>query len=130
MTLVSPTTGRLERAPTQRLQAWITKDNQNPVLGILKAPYYIARAHLHVTEAFDSDGSDNIELGDDDDNNRIFTNIDVSSTGVKSVSVASTASGYNGTSRKIEAYYTNGGSEPTQGKALVVLEFFRVPTQP
>lgn len=128
-TITSPLTGRPVQSPSGRLQAWITKDSQTVKLGVLKAPYYIARVHVHVTEAFDSDGSDEIRLGDSTDTDRFFTLTDVSSTGVKTPTLGA-GNGYNGTSYTVNAQYVNGGSEPTTGKALVIAEFFRVPTSP
>lgn len=90
---------------------------------------YFVRAHCHVTQAFNSDGTDEITVGYDADTDAFITAIDVSSTGVKSVTLGA-LNGYNGTARSVEAYYVNGGSEPSQGKALIILEFFPVPVQP
>ena len=111
------------------LQTWVTKDTQNPVMGILPAATYVIQAHVHVTEAFNSDGTDLLTVGWDTDADAIVTSIDVSTTGVKSVTLGSNA-GYNGTAQKVKAYYVNGGSEPTTGKAFVLIETVRVPVQP
>ena len=114
---------------THYILGWVTSGQQNPILGILPAASYVVRASLHVTVAFDSDGTDNIQCGYDADNDSIFTNTLVNTTGIKTVTLGAEA-GYNGTARSIEAYYTNSGSEPTVGKAIVVIEFFLVPTSP
>lgn len=115
--------------PTGRMTAWVTSTSQNPSLGTLHAGTYFVRAHCHVTEAFDSDSTDTITVGYDTDADAFATSIDVSTTGVKSVTLG-TLNGYNGTARAVEAYYSAGGSAPTQGKALIILELFRVPSQP
>lgn len=109
-----------------RLQAYVTSSQQNPTLGTLPPNSYVLRAHLHVITNFDSDGTDNIQCGYDADQDFIFANIDVSSTGVKSVTLGSGA-GYNSVARKIEGYYTNGGTEPSQGNAFILIEYMVVP---
>lgn len=119
----------MQTFPIQRLQTWVTSSSQNPSLGVLPPHSYVLRAHLHVTEAFDSDGTDNIQCGYDDDQDFIFANITCNTTGVKAVTLGS-ASGYNSVARNIEAYYANGGSSPNQGKAFIVIEFMIVPKTP
>ncbi len=121
--------GQTEQTPRGRMVCWVTKDSQNPTLGMLQAGSYFVRAHVHVTEAFNSGGTDLLEVGYDADTDACITSVDVSTTGVKSVTLGA-LNGYNATARKIEAYYANGGSEPTTGKAIVILEIFRVPTSP
>lgn len=118
-----------DRQPIGRMAAWVTSTSQNPTLGILQPNTYFVRAHVHVTEAFNSDGSDALTVGYDTDSDAAITSIDVSTTGIKSVTLGALA-GYNSTARKVEAYYVNGGSEPTLGKALVILEIFPSPPSP
>lgn len=111
------------------LQAWVTKDSQTPILGILPASTYVLRAHVHVTEAFNSDGTDTLTVGWTGTTNAIVTSVDVSTTGVKTITLGSNA-GYNSTAQKVRAYYANSGSEPTLGKAFVLIETQRIPSQP
>ena len=115
--------------PINRMSVWISKDFQNPELGILPPNSFVVAAHLHVTEAFNSDGTDFIQCGYDADQDFVFANTDVSTTGVKSGGLGA-ASGYNSTARRLEVYYSNGGSEPTTGKAFVIVEYMRVSKQP
>lgn len=128
MTLLPQGTGTAEVA-SGRMKAWVTKDVQNPVLGILQPDTYFVRAHVHVTEAFNSSGNDTLTVGYDADTDAFITSVDVSSTGVKSVTLG-VLQGYNSTARKVEAYYVNSGTEPTTGKAIVILELFRLPPSP
>jgi hypothetical protein len=114
---------------TNRLMTWVTSGSQSRSLGVLQAGTYVARAHVHVTEGFNSDGSDTLNVGYDTDTDAFITSVDVSTTGIKSITLGSLA-GYNATARQVKAYYVNGGSEPTTGKALVILEIFPSPTQP
>ena len=112
-----------------RMSKWVTHDGQTQTLGALQPGSYFVRAHCHVTESFDSDGSDTLTVGYDTDTDAFVTSIDVSSTGVKSVTLG-TLQGYNGTARSVKAYYVAGGSAPTQGKAIVIVEFLPVPVSP
>lgn len=112
-----------------RLKAWVTSNSQSPVLGTLQVGTYLVRAHVHVLQGFNSDGTDTLTVGYDDDTDAAVTSVDVSSTGVKSVTLGA-LEGYNATARTLKAYYGNSGTEPSQGKALVILEIFSVPPQP
>lgn len=110
------------------LQGWATHSRNTVDLGSVPQNRYLVRSHVQVTEAFNSDGSDTLTVGTETDPDRFVTSIDVSTTGIKSVTLGIGA-GYNDPS-PISIFYTAGGSAPTAGKALVVLEFFPVPTQP
>lgn len=130
MTLLSSTyTGLPQSSPSSRLQAWVTKATKTPTMGIIQAPFYFARAHVHVTEAFNSDGTDTLVVGYSTDTDAFVTTVDVSTTGVKSVTLG-TLQGYNSTNYTALATYTAGGTDPTTGKALVILEFFPVKLSP
>ncbi len=137
MLAIKKLSDRLENVETRQsnpgallsLSGWVTWDNQNPSLGILPANSYVVNVRIHVTEAFNSDGTDNLSVGYDADNVAFATNTAVNLTGVKTVTLG-TLEGYNATARAVEAYYVNGGSEPTTGKAFVILEYYRVVTQP
>lgn len=109
----------------ERLEGWVADNAQNPSLGTLPASTYVTNVRLQVTEAFNSDGADEIKVGYDADDDAYITLTDVSSTGIKTPTLG-TLAGYNGTSRAVEAYYVNGGTEPTTGKAIVIVEFYRV----
>ena len=114
------------------LSGWVADDAQNPSLtnetgsNNLPAGVVAGIPDLDVTEAFDSDGTDQIEVGYDADQNAFATLTDVSTTGPKNMA-AGVLEGYIATVRAVEAYYTNGGSEPTTGKATVSLPYRFVP---
>ena len=118
-----------ERGASNRLSLWISHGGQSRDMGILKTGSYYINGHVHVTEAFNSDGSDTLIVGYSGDTDAFIESIDTSSTGIKSVTVGA-AKGYNSTARTITATYTAGGSAPTAGKALVILEIWPVPIQP
>lgn len=120
---------RIEKGGMETLSAWVTSASQNPSMGNLPADTYVFNVRMHPTEAFNSDGTDEIRVGYDGVEAAFATLTDVSTTGVKTVTLGASA-GYNATARAVEAYYVNGGTEPTTGKALVILEYYRVVTQP
>ena len=109
----------------QVLQGWVADDAQNPSLGTLPADTYVTAVRIQVTEAFNSDGTDEISVGWDASVTALATATDVATTGIKTVT-AGASIGYNATSRALEAYYVNGGTEPTTGKALVQVEYHNV----
>lgn len=111
-----------------QLVGWAADNAQNPTLGVLPADTYVTGVRIHVTEAFNSDGTDLLSVGYDADADAFATDTDVSTTGVKTVTLGALA-GYNGTARTVEAYYVNGGTEPTITSALPVVEYSGVPPQ-
>ena len=114
---------------TERLAAWVADDKQTADMGKLPASAVVTNVRIQVTEAFNSDGTDLISVGYSGAATAFTTTTDVATTGIKSVTLGASA-GYNATARDVQAYYTNGGSEPTTGKALVVLEYYRTPVPP
>ncbi len=113
---------------SRALAVWVADSAQNPSLGTLPADAYVEGVDVHVTEAFNSDGTDLLTVGYAADPDAFLTSLDVSTTGIKTVTLGVLA-GYNGPARLVEAYYVNGGTEPTTGKALVVLRYRAVPAQ-
>lgn len=111
------------------ISAWITKGRQTVDLGAIPANTYIMRAHCHVLEAFNSSGTDTVTVGSDADPDAIVTSVDVSSVGIKSVTLGVNA-GYNGNAQPLKIFYTNSGGEPTTGAALIILEAVKVPSSP
>jgi len=108
---------------------WITHSRTTVDLGAIAADMYILRASCHVTEAFNSDGTDTITVGTVADTDAYITSIDSSSTGIKTATLGVKA-GYNSTAAQIKIYYVAGGSSPTTGKALIIIELTKVPNLP
>ena len=98
-------------------------------MGAFRNPRYVVRVNVHVTEAFNSDGGDTLVIGHPDNTDGYGESVDVSSTGVKTVTLGSDI-GYDATNREVQAVYSNGGTEPTTGKAYIVIEFMPSPPQP
>lgn len=110
------------------ITSWVTHSRQTVDLGALPTDTYILRAHCHVTEAFNSDGTDTIVVGSDANDDSIVTSVDVSSTGIKTLTMP--AAGYNASAQQIKIRYSNSGSEPSAGAALFIFEITRVPPSP
>lgn len=113
----------------QYLACWVTSGTQTVPMGTLPIGAYVIRSQIHVLQNFNSDANDNIRVGWSGSTNALVTDTDVSSTGIKSPTLGSSV-GYQSTSHVVNAYYLNSGSEPSQGKALVILEFLLTPRQP
>ena len=114
---------------TSNLQAWVTSSNATVPMGILPINSYVVRVQLHATQAFNSDGTDNISVGITGTTNKFATATDVSTTGVKTVTLGSGV-GFQTSAQAVNAYYVNGGSAPTTGKAIVIIEYFIAPPSP
>jgi hypothetical protein len=113
----------------KRLEGWVTEADQAVTLGDTPADAYFLAAHLHVVEAFNGSGTDLVRCGTGANSENIFADADVSSTGVKTLTLGAMI-GYNSAARTIHVTYNNGGGEPTTGKALVVLEYCAVTAEP
>lgn len=111
------------------LIGWVTSGRQTVDLGSLPADTYIMRATKHCTEAFNSDGTDVVTVGTDADPDAFITSIDVSSTGYAACTLGVRA-GYSSTASPIKIFYTAGGSDPSTGKCLIVIETTRTPSTP
>lgn len=105
------------------LKCWLADDVQTAPLGWLPGFATILRAHITVNESFNSDGTDQITIGYSLNTDAYAEAIDASTTGYKSITPGSDIGLYSETGRLVNAYYVNGGSEPTTGKALCVVEY-------
>lgn len=109
----------------ESISTWVADTIQTATMHPLPAFIYVLRVHVYVLEAFNSSGTDQVSVGYSADHAAYAAAVDVSTTGIKTTTLGWLA-GYTDTSFTPEVYYTNGGSEPTTGKALVVMEFCRV----
>lgn len=115
------------------LSVWVADDSQNVSIATVPFAYVndeaFVKVEVFVEEAFDSDGADELTVGYDADPDSVVTAIDVSSTGRKTVTYG-VEGGWMGTSRALEVYYVNGGSEPTNGKVIVIITITAVEEEP
>lgn len=112
-------------SPVQSLSAWVTKDRQTVPLGSLRHPRDILRVRVWREIAFNSNGTDHLDIGYVGDEDAYAADVDLAGTGLATVTLGSGA-GYDDTPRELVLTYTAGGSAPTTGKALVTIEF--IPT--
>ena len=68
-------------------------------------------------------------MGTSGDDDEFFTLTDVSATGVKTPT-AGASEGYNDTAKTVIAEYVGQNTDATTGKALVILEYMQVDTEP
>jgi len=113
----------------EHLSGWVADNLTNPSLGTLPRHTIVTSVRVYVQEAFNSDGTNQITVGFDGTVSAFATAVDVSTTGVKTVTLGAQAGVYQSTERAVEAYYTAGGSAPTTGRALIVVEYERVARQ-
>lgn len=111
------------------ITSWITYSRQTIDLGRIPADTYIMRVHVQVTQAFNSSGTDLITIGSDADPDAILTSVDVSTTGIKTVTLGVNA-GYNALAQQLKIFYAAGGTAPTTGAALIIIETSKVPDSP
>lgn len=111
------------------LEAWVEYTDTTVVLGTLPADSFNHNFHLQVPEAFDDTGADEIRLGTAADDNAFFTLTDVSTTGIKTPTAGADA-GYNGGAFTVQAEYVGANTDATAGKALVIIEYLQVTTEP
>lgn len=113
----------------QALRGTISDSNKTPSLGFLRNPRKILRIYVEVLEAFNSDGTDTLVIGYATDTDAYATSIDVSTTGVKVVTLGTGVS-YDATPREVRATYAAGGTDPTAGAAVILIEYADLPRQP
>lgn len=107
----------------------ILSDSKNTMSQAFRGPRNVLRAYVEVLEAFNSDGTDQLIIGHGDDDDAYVIAIDVSTVGVKTVTLGS-GIGYDATAREVIAKYTPGGSVPTTGAVYFLLEWVQAPRQP
>tara|TARA_Y100000310_G_scaffold26154_4_gene24984 strand:+ start:817 stop:1167 length:351 start_codon:yes stop_codon:yes gene_type:complete len=110
------------------LQAWLRPGSTNPTLGNLPAGSRAFNPWYTTSTGWNSDGTDLIKLGHEDDDDAYGQNADVSSATVGADFTPGVGVGYTSVARRVSATYAAGGSTPTLGFTLVVLPYIRVAT--
>ena len=116
-----------------RLEGWVCAlplAVQNPTLGTLPINAVVTNVDVWCEEGFDSDGTDLLTVGYDADNDAYVTALDVSAPGVLAPAMGTSVGKVDAVSRSVEAYYVNGGSEPTVGKAHVIVQYIIATAEP
>jgi hypothetical protein len=114
-------------SPIMCLTGWVKHNNQSVELGTIPKKFLIVGIQVHCYTAFNSDGTDLIKVGHSGTLNRYTENVDVSTTGTKTITLQSFDNIIEETtSRTVIATYTNGGTEPSAGEALVLVQYAHV----
>ena len=112
------------------LEGWVLDDAQNPTLGALPTNAVVINVDVWVHDAFDSDGTDLLTVGYDGAVDAYVTALDVSAPGVMTPGMGTSVGIVDATPRSVEAYYVNGGSEPTVGKAHIIVQYIIAIAEP
>lgn len=118
-----------EIRPALSLSAWVTSGTPTATFGLLPEHCYVAGAHMNVTQAFNASGTNLISVGWDGTADAYAQDVDVSTTGIKSL-LAGAWIGYQYYITTARAYYTYTGTAPTTGKAMVILDVMPGKEQP
>lgn len=116
----------------QTVQAWVTHETQTATLGLVPSNVVFIGARIEVTEAWNSDGADEISIGVDAAHTYFVNAVDVATTGTKTATLNAlfSGSGFEASATTVVAYYVNGGSEPSTGRAIVTIEYIQVDDEP
>ena len=114
-----------------RVEGWVQVGDAgaNIAIGTIPANGFIIRSYIDVTTLFNDSGTDQISIGISSDSDKFGTNTDVSATGLKTPA-AGVGIGYNSTSQAVTAKYSPQNYDCDTGKALIVVEYYLVTTQP
>lgn len=121
----------LESQPVYQLSKWLTYANHDSVkLGIIPANGLMESVFLNVNQAFNSSGTDLLTCGYSSDKDAYIVSEGVNTTGVHTGINGADVQNVTGTARTVYAYYTHGGTAPTEGKALIVIYWTQVEAMP
>ena len=111
---------------TLTFQGWLTQAAQTLDLGVLPAHCLVTDVRIVVKQTFDSSGTDIVTVGYTGNTSVYAGDVDVEPVNsfYTPVGIVDTVA------RDLKAYYVNGGGEPTQGKALVVVRCDQTTVQP
>ena len=80
---------------------------------------------INVTTAFNSDGTDLVDIGISGTQEKFAADVDVGSTGLKTAGVVAAQIGaVQGTAQAVTAIYAAGGSAPNAGAAVIMCRYF------
>lgn len=117
-------TGQEEQGQQQPLALALIvthRNAANAVFGVLPPNHYVYNVRMDVEQAFD--GGTTMEVGNASDTDAYCTATAVATTGIKTPTLGASG-GYEAQRQTVKA--TLSGT-PTQGKAVVIVEFYRVP---
>jgi hypothetical protein len=91
----------------------------------IPAGAYIVQWVLNVTTAFDSDGTDLVDIGITGTAEKFAADVDVAATGLKTTGVVAAQIGaVQATAQPVLGIYTNGGSAASAGAMTIMVQFY------
>jgi hypothetical protein len=109
--------------PLHAASAWVFDDRQSVDIINLIGAFVVHSVSVYVLEGFNSDGTDLINVGYSGNAGTLTANVDVATTGAKTITPGAGVGYPWHQDMTIQAVYTNGGTEPTTGQALVTVEY-------
>ena len=103
----------------------VSNSVQTGILGSIPKESRVTAVTVRVDQAFNSSGTDLLTVGYDADTDAYAVSVDVSTVGVKTVTLGADV-GQSSQNQTAKAYYTAGGGAPTTGIALVTIEYVTV----
>lgn len=100
-------------------------DTTAKALFTIPAGAYIVQWVLNVTTAFDSDGTDLVDIGITGTAEKFAANVDVAATGLKTTGVVAAQIGaVQATAQPVLGIYAAGGSAATAGAMVILVQFY------
>lgn len=114
-------------------EGWITHDaaTDTITIGVLPTNSIVMGVNIWTQEAFNSDGTDEVCVGFSGTAEAYGVDVDVSDTGVESVTLGASAKVVDATSRIVQAYYhTSDATNLTTGEAHILVEWTQATVNP
>lgn len=100
-------------------------DTTAKALFTIPAGAYIVEWIVNVTTLFNSDGTDQVDIGISGTQEKFAADIDVSTTGLKTTGVVAAQVGaLQATAQAVTAIYAAGGSAASTGAAVIMCKYF------
>jgi parallel beta-helix repeat protein len=131
--LPSHTAGFTDSDVLERIECWLSSSDWaagSKTLGWVPPQSYIVNVRMHCTVNFNNT-SPTLSLGYNSTNKTVYaTATSLATAGILSPTLGSGVGYEAGTTTRQAVAYFGGSGTPSQGKVLVILEFYRVSTSP
>lgn len=114
----------------QALTAWVKYGSatRTIVMGMLPGPCFVLTPFIGIPTEFDSGSSDNVKIGHADDDDAFGQSYDLQTAVDKANFTDGVEVGYRAAGKQVIITYTPSGSAASQGEAIVMLPFLRLPS--
>ena len=111
----------------QELTAFVDYTDTDVILGTIPADSYIRAVRVQVLVSFNAGGSNTLDIGKASDPDYFVSALAIGSTGIKSPSLLTP--GWKNTENEVHAAPAFTGASPSQGRAIVTIEYSRSVSQ-